>query len=178
MHKHFDKFLNVEALIRGVCPQLVVELGAGSGEHTKKLIPLCKELKARLLVISDGRSPGLEGVEWRRALSHLELRKLAAGTIDVAIIDTDHNSWTVDRELKLLMEKLGKGGLALLHDTTAFAESNGYMNHYGLGEPYLLETYQTDKRSYREAVMSFVGNGYNLLAETDQSCGAIALERS
>ena len=179
MHEHFNKYLNVEELIRRARPQLVVELGAGSGENTRQLLTLCKELDARLIVFSDGSPPSdLAGrLDWRWELSYLGVQELLEDSIDVAIIDTDHNSWTVDREIGILSTKMRPSGLVLLHDTESFAESNGYMTGYSCGERYQLEKMMEDERGYGQAVRSWIGRGFDLVRETKESAGAMALRR-
>lgn len=176
MHEHFSKYLNAEELIRQASPRLVVELGAGSGENTKQLLVLCRELKAELIVISDGMQPlDLPDVDWRWAISYLALMEFPDESIDVALIDTDHNSWTVEQELRVLQKKMRKGGLMLLHDTESFATENGHMHSYGCGAAYKLEEILQDKRGYGEVVRGWIGKGFELVRETRESAGAMAL---
>ena len=180
MHDHFNTGLNVEELIRQVGPQLVVELGAGSGLNTRQLAPLCRELGARLIVISDGKKPEvpeLAWVDWRWQISYLALKSFTEGSIDVASVDTDHNSWTVDQELGVLAEKVREGGLVVLHDTVSFALNNGYMTGYGSGDSYRIGEMLKDGRTYTEVVRSWVGRGYEVVRETEESNGAVALRR-
>jgi len=177
MYQHFDKFLNVEALVRNARPQFVLELGAGKGDNTRLLKPLCVEVGARLLTISDG--PALPGLEegFRQGISYKELETFQDGEVDVCLLDTDHNSWTVSKELELLSKKVGRGGWVLVHDTLSFSKFNGFMRSYGNGDPYRLEEYQRDTRTYRDAVVSFVGRGFALVKESICSAGAMALRR-
>jgi len=180
VHDHFNKHLDVEGLLRAARPRLVVELGAGSGLNTVLLAPLCKEFDARLIVISDGRRPeGLvEEVDWIWGISYLAMMSFDEGSIDAAIIDTDHNSWTVDQELRVLKEKMREGGLVLLHDTEAFKLNNGFMYAYGCGVRYPLEEIMREKRTYSEAVREWIGPWFEVVKETTESNGAMALRRT
>lgn len=178
MFQHFDRFLNVRELLEETRPQLVVELGAGSGNNTRKLKPWCDAHGAQIVIVSDGVRPSdLPDVDWRQRISYLELPKFEDGCIDVAIVDTDHNSWTVACELKLLTSKLRPGGLALLHDTESFFHNSGYMPSYGTGDPYPLSAMLEDTRTFTEAVRSFIGDDFILKRESRESSGAMALER-
>lgn len=172
MFQHFSKFLNVEELLRGADPSLVVELGAGSGHNTRLLLPLCHELGARLVVISDGVKPDDLDVEWVNGISYTELP--AYIDIDVAIIDTDHNAGTAALEMDVLEGCMAPDGLILAHDTVSHGTENGFMRHYGCGQPYPLEQLRADTRGYREVLLSY---SYTLTRESLDSAGAIAMRR-
>ena len=116
MHRHFDKHLNLKALIKEHQPKTVLELGANRGENTTKLIYLAEELGYELIVVSPEFPTWMQGMpdgsidikravfehdqlEWIYGVSYVELPKMDEGSIDFCILDTDHNYWTLEKEL-------------------------------------------------------------------------------
>jgi Methyltransferase domain len=101
----------------------VVEVGAFAGDLTRVLVAWATERGARIVALDpepqeslvelDRHHPELELVRETSldALRHIELP-------DVAIIDGDHNYYTVSHELRLLSDRSGGEGLPLLlfHD--------------------------------------------------------------
>jgi hypothetical protein len=102
---------------------VVVEVGAGAGAHTRPLAGFCRSHDATLHVVDP--APGFDptelgdGVVFHRRLSLDVLSDL--GPVDVALIDGDHNWYTVNNELQLLQRGARSAGrptpLAVCHDT-------------------------------------------------------------
>lgn len=101
----------------------IVEIGAEHGTMTRRLLDLLAERDGRLTSIDPQPSPGVE--ELAETHAHFELVKdlslhvLADLDADAALIDGDHNYYTVLNESKLLWEQSRRRGvpfLAIYHD--------------------------------------------------------------
>lgn len=97
----------IRPLLEAAHAEVVVEVGADTGAHTRRLAKFCRARGIRLHVIDpaprfDPSEFGdeSEGFVFHRASS---LEVLAdVGPVDVALIDGDHNWYTVTQELRLL----------------------------------------------------------------------------
>jgi hypothetical protein len=112
-------FTVVRPLLETMQPAAVVEIGAGTGVNTRKLVKFCRATSATLHVIDPAPrfEPG-DDLVFHRALSLDVLGRL--GPVDVALIDGDHNWYTVFHELKLL-QRVARGSgsptpLVVCHD--------------------------------------------------------------
>lgn len=177
MRAHFRAGLRVADLLREYEPGFVVELGAGDGGNTEQMLEIVP-----VEVISDGLCPArlepyvsMGRLTWTFYLSHLVLPEYADDSIPFAIVDTDHNYWTLDKELTLLEQKVPAGGIVCVHDTQAFKYNNGYMDHYECGVPYRVGLMMTEK-PYAQAVTDHLG-AWEVVRESKESCGAVALRR-
>jgi glycosyltransferase involved in cell wall biosynthesis len=118
--------LVIEPVFSMLKPQIVVEIGSGSGANTKNILQYCRETGA--VVHSVDPLPKYNVDEWvkdygdvlfiHRSLSLEALPEI--GAADAVLIDGDHNWYTVFNELKLI-EKLAQGHqrefpLVFLHD--------------------------------------------------------------
>jgi hypothetical protein len=104
-------------------PSSVVEVGAYAGDLTALLLEWAAESGARVSAIDPAPKKKLEelaathgNLELVRATSIEALRQLPRP--DAAIIDGDHNYYTVSQELRLIAERAEEGPLPLLlfHD--------------------------------------------------------------
>jgi hypothetical protein len=115
----------VRPILETAQPRVVVEIGAGGGRHTRKLARFSRSHGVTLHVVDP--APGFEpatltgdraGFVFHRGRSLDVLPDL--GPVDVALIDGDHNWYTVFHELQLLREKAQAARrptpLALCHD--------------------------------------------------------------
>jgi hypothetical protein len=103
-------------------PQVAVEIGAGRGAHTRLLAEFCGSHSVQLHVIDP--SPSFDpnrigqGLVFHRRLSLEVLPEI--GPVDVALIDGDHNWYTVSHELQVLQSGARSAGratpLAICHD--------------------------------------------------------------
>lgn len=118
MHKHFEKYLNVKKILTDTKPRTVVELGVGGGRNSRMLQPLCVELNARLILVSDNPNP-CEDMEWdyRQGISWEIIPTLE--NVDFAIVDTTHTGEVVQKELDALAKIMKPGAVVLAHDTTS-----------------------------------------------------------
>lgn len=96
----------------------IVEIGVDAGATTVKLLELAKELDFHLVCIDPGSSyrppddyPKLDFIA-RPSLAALKSIK----EIDCAVIDGDHNWYTLYNELQLVDKRLAPGGVIFLHD--------------------------------------------------------------
>jgi hypothetical protein len=105
-------------------PRSVVEVGAYAGDLTRLLLAWAAPSGARIVAIDPVPKQPLEdlvtenpdALELVRATSHVGLAEIELP--DVAILDGDHNYFTVAGELRIIAERAGDGPLPLLlfHD--------------------------------------------------------------
>ena len=94
MNQHFDRHLCVRDFILEHRPKLIVECGGAEGANTLKILSLQSLYPFQLITISDNASPlekGIKNFTWKRGISYQELCRFDDATIDLCIIDTDHN---------------------------------------------------------------------------------------
>ena len=136
MQGHFDAHLNLRQIILDKKPKLIVECGAGNGDLTRLLAHMKWCYPFELYSISDKRIDGIEEVEWITSISYEALKEFKDESIDLCIIDTDHNYWTLKKELNVLKEKMAEGGLVVMHDVEMFYYDTGMAMSYWNGYPY------------------------------------------
>jgi hypothetical protein len=110
-------------LLDAVAPRFVVEVGAYAGDLTRELLAWADRHGAKVAAIDPNPEPELEelarqrpDLELVRARSHDALKELSVP--DAAMIDGDHNYYTVSEELRLIAARAEPGPLPLLvlHD--------------------------------------------------------------
>lgn len=136
MQGHFDRNLNLRALILEKRPDVIVEVGAGDGACTKLLAHMKLFYDFELNVISDKVLPHIDGVKWTTGISYKELANFPDSSIGLCIIDTDHNYWTLKQELMAVSSKMEEGGLIVMHDVEEFYYDTGMGMSYWNDEPY------------------------------------------
>lgn len=137
MHNHFDQFLNLKSLILERRPKTIVECGAGDGKLTRKLSAMLDLYPCELHVISDKEVAGLDArINWINGLSYNAIKSFPDDSIDLCIIDTDHNYWTLMNEFAALFNKVREGGMVALHDVETFYHDSGMALSYWNGEDY------------------------------------------
>jgi hypothetical protein len=114
----------VRPLLDAARPSTVVEIGAARGRTTEHLAAYCREHGAELHVIDPVPQFDVDaltaagGVTVHRNLSLEVLPGLTA--VDVALVDGDHNRYTVINELRLLRRRAAQEGhltpVILCHD--------------------------------------------------------------
>jgi hypothetical protein len=109
--------------LEAISPRSVVEIGAYRGDFTRELLDWAGTAGARVTAIDPypqpemrrltEQHPELQLVEEE---SHAALSELPLA--DAIVIDGDHNHYTVNKELRLISQKAGRGPLPLLflHD--------------------------------------------------------------
>lgn len=106
MNRFWD--VAVRPVLEAVGATSVVEIGADRGQHTRRLVAWCRANGARLRVIDP--LPGFDpatiadpaagiAIDTRLSLEALD----GADPVDVALVDGDHNYYTVRRELELML---------------------------------------------------------------------------
>lgn len=137
MHNHFFQFLNLRKIILEHRPSVIVECGAGNGDNTRLLAHLLDLYPFELHVISDKKVEGLDPrIKWTVGLSYTELAKYPDDSIGLCIIDTDHNYWTLRKELEVVKDKIKEDGLIAFHDVDEFYHDTGMAMSYWNDLPY------------------------------------------
>lgn len=136
MQGHFDKHLNLRQLILDKRPKVIVECGAGEGECTRLLAHMKWSYPLTLYSITDKKIKDIVGVEWKIGISYERLKEFDDNSIDLCIIDTDHNYWTLRQELLAVMPKMTEGGLIVCHDVEEFYYDTGMGMSYWNDQPY------------------------------------------
>ena len=120
MHRFWSKV--IRPILGAARPDVVVEIGAKGGEHTRSLARYCRSHAATLHVIDPApRFEPSEFGDWVVFHKGLSLDVLPdLGPVDVALIDGDHNWYTVNNELRLLQRAARSAGrptpLVICHD--------------------------------------------------------------
>ena len=183
MHNHFDKNLNLKKWILEKRPKVIVECGSGNGELTKQLSSLLDIYDFKLFVISDRPVNDVDKrVIFKTGLSFNVLKEFQDESIDLCVIDTDHNYWTLMKEFEAVFNKMSEGGLIALHDVETFYHDTGMALKYSNGEPYPKEEIQkfSPYGSLGDAMIDFLHlkkMNYKLLHFTNQSNGAALIEK-
>jgi hypothetical protein len=144
LHRFWPKV--IRPILEAARPDLVVEVGAGAGAHTRQLVGFCRSHGITIHVIDP--APRFEPAELddetdgfifqkRRSLEALP----DLGAVDVALIDGDHNWYTVSRELELLQRTAHSAGrptpLALCHDVCwPYGRRDAYYDPATIPEEY------------------------------------------
>lgn len=136
MKGHFDQHLKLRDLILEKKPGIIVECGAGNGDCTKLMAHMHPLYPFSLYSITDKALPEIPGVEWKIGLSYKRLKEFDDKSIDLCILDTDHNYWTLRQELEVLRAKMKEGGLVVMHDVEEFYHNTGMGMSYWNDEPY------------------------------------------
>lgn len=159
MFNHYGEGLNVRALLEEAQPPWILELGIGACRNTELLLKHAPVLAVSdnlpivtlPYVLWDGRWPFTPGLNFVQDISYRFLAGFPS-CIYFAIVDTDHNSWTLSRELRALAPRMTPDGIVCVHDTETFAESNGFQERYRNNTPYPHESVLTDQRPYAAAL--------------------------
>ena len=135
-------------ILKALKPEIIVEVGSYRGDNTKLLWDFCKKHSIMLHIIDPAPSFSKEDIcganETKGVFLHkkLSLDALPAiQNIDVALIDGDHNWYTVYHELKTLIEraKIDKTPfpLVLFHDVAwPYARRDLYYNPETIPEEF------------------------------------------
>lgn len=110
----------IRPLLEACEPSVVVEVGAAAGAHTRRLAPWCEEHAATLHVVDPAPRFDHESAPWARSVIFHRDQSLAVlehiGPVDVALLDGDHNWYTVIHELRSLANTARQPPLILCHD--------------------------------------------------------------
>lgn len=160
MHNHFDQFLDLKNVILTEKPSVIVECGAGEGDCTRKIASLMDEVGFGFTVVTDHAISGFDPrINFVFGVSYREIPKFADNSVDLCVIDTDHNYWTLFQELGALHTKLKENGLIALHDVGTFYHNTGMAESYSDGSEYPrkdIEEYGRRLGGLGDAVIDFL----------------------
>jgi hypothetical protein len=124
MQRFWDRY--IKPIFETMQPKCVLEIGADAGWNTRHILAYCRATGARAQIIDPSPAAALTAVlaEYPQEHTYHRLRSVnAIGALqppDIALIDGDHNWWTVYRELELLYalarEQKAAPPVVLLHD--------------------------------------------------------------
>jgi cephalosporin hydroxylase len=183
LHNHFFQHLNLRQIILEHRPKLIVECGAGNGDNTVLLAHLMDSYPFTLNVISDKKVEKLDPrINWKIGLSYKELAKYPDNSIGMCIIDTDHNYWTLAKELEAVKDKMVEGGLIAFHDVEEFYHNTGLAMSYWNGEPYPEEEIKACAKmgGIGDALLKFLvqyNTDYKLLYWVKEKFGAAVIQK-
>jgi len=183
LQEHFDNFLNLRQLILDRKPKTILECGAGNGDLTRLLSHLQLMYSFDLSVISDKEVEGLDSsIEWMTGVSYRVIPTLSDNSLEMCIIDTDHNYWTLRQELEGLIPKMKEGGLVVMHDVEEFYYDTGMGLSYWDGSFYPEEEIKSKTRlggtglSLIDFIHDFRGT-FKLVRFIPESNGAAVIEK-
>jgi hypothetical protein len=144
LHRFWPKV--IRPILEAADPDVVVEVGAGAGAHTRRLSRFCRSRGIALHVIDPAPrfDPSAFGGEEDGFAFH-EGRSLDVlpemGPVDVALVDGDHNWYTVNQELHTLQRTARSAGraapLVLCHDVCwPYGRRDGYYDPAAIPEAY------------------------------------------
>lgn len=188
MLSHWEAGIKVKELIIEEDPYVVMELGAGSGRTTLELLALGKKCIYELITVNDNwpadiaESLRLSGVTVIEGISYLELAKMPNQSVDIFLIDTDHNGWTLDQELEQCERVSTKGGIVIMHDTETYGKNQGEMGD-GYGKNCKVK-YPADKiHAFPEGMIDVIERRvregkWEIIRRSAENHGAIAMRRT
>lgn len=113
MNRFWD--VTIRPLLDLVQARTIVEIGAASAEHSRLIAAWCREHDARVTVIDP--APRFDPAEIHDPQAGIVLDRRTSlqalpdlGACDVALVDGDHNHYTVLRELRLLVAAARREG--------------------------------------------------------------------
>ena len=159
MFNHYREGLDIRALLAEANPLWILELGIGACRNTQLLLEHAPVLAVsdNLPIVTlpyqlwDGCWPLPSGLSFVQDISYLFLEGFPS-FIYFAIVDTDHNSWTLSRELQALSPSMPRGSVVCVHDTEAFATTNGFAERYLNNARYPSNAIHADERPYTAAL--------------------------
>ena len=128
--------MNLRQIILDRKPKTIVECGAGEGALTRLIAYMQLMYPFKFYCISDKELDDIQDVNWITGISYEALKDFKDGQIDLCIIDTDHNYWTLRKELDVLIPKMAEGGWVVMHDVEEFYYNTGMGMSYWDGSPY------------------------------------------
>jgi hypothetical protein len=144
LHRFWPKV--IRPILEAAQPDLVVEVGAGAGAHTRRLAKFCHSHTIPLRVIDP--APRFEPSELGDEAGDFVFHKQRSldvlpdlGPVDVALIDGDHNWYTVNHELQVLQRTAWSADrptpLALCHDVCwPYGRRDGYYDPTAIPAQY------------------------------------------
>jgi predicted O-methyltransferase YrrM len=196
MNDHWAEGVCIKDLLDRYKPSTVLELGASAGSCTIKLLRHAYNMNYELVTVDDGppnrrvlellkyygdsrRGEGGQPMnyKWVRGISYVEVGKLKPSSVDFCLIDTDHNAWTVNKEIEELTPIMSARSILAFHDTEINRFNNGVYERYKTNHDYPRDEIAADTRTYTEAVVSGMEDGWDLLCKSPENAGAMVFQR-
>lgn len=160
----------IEPLAQELRPRTIVEIGSDEGAGTEKLLAFCRRTGAHLHVVDPKPAYDAQILieRWSGVLTYHLATSLDAlpsiGAVDLALIDGDHNWYTVRHELELLHAAAAAAGvsfpLTFLHDVGwPYGRRDLYYNPETVPAPQRQPYANGGLRPGRSALIA--GGGYN-----------------
>jgi cephalosporin hydroxylase len=191
MKRHFDTNINVKDLILKYRPRTILELGALFGENTVQILSLREIYPFKMITITDGNirqafkevhiASKYDDYIWIEGISYKEIPILLDKTLEFALIDTDHNYWTLKKELEALKPKFGNKVIIVMHDTNGLDGMNPTKT-YKCKVDYPADEIQKcmDKDlKITDAIKEFLDENqdFRMLRHSTESNGAVAIAK-
>ena len=150
--------LALHPLVEATSPSRILEIGAESGENTRRLLSWASEHGA--VVESIDPDPRFSVTEWQERFSpHLVFHRQLSlealpeiDAVDLALIDGDHNWYTVINELRLI-DRGEFGPVVALHDVDwPYGRRDLYYQPHTIPEEYRQEYAQAPIRPGQEGL--------------------------
>jgi hypothetical protein len=112
MTRFWERF--IKPMIETVKARTLLEIGADFGWNTRNILDYCRRTGAHVDVVDPAPRPELQGVlaQYDEEFTYFPMKSVDAipviSTPDVALIDGDHNWYTVFTELTLLFERASR----------------------------------------------------------------------
>lgn len=182
MKHHWNQHANIRKWLYKIQPKHVLEVGALNGENTENLKSLMSDIGYKLTVLSDDADIKDDGVTHIRGVSYREIDKMPDESVDFCILDTDHNYWTMMKELVALKRVMKANGIIMLHDVDYYYYDNGISDSYADGSEYPLKDIEEHCKhgGMGNAVidaLSVMKTDYRLLLWVPEECGCAVLQR-
>lgn len=183
MTKHWTQYANIRKWLYKSQPKTVVEIGALDGENTKNLASLIPDIGYKLTVLSDDVENKLDGVDYIKGVSYKEIPKFEDNSIDFAIIDTDHNYWTLMQELIAIHPKMKEDGIIVMHDVDYYYYNSGESTFYADGSEYPLSEIEQFRKEFGgmgHALIDFLSQmkrSYKLELWVPEECGVAIIRK-
>ena len=213
MFNQFYNGIKVKNIIDVIKPKLIVEIGIGNGENVMIILSYLAKNGNNYKLVSISESPTcpiqkiplffndnffyLSGISYN-VLNNKRLPNFPS--IDICIIDSDHNYYTLKKELASLYPLLSNRSVIIMHDMAKHGnldghhfinlneKSNSTFEIHGLrtgaylnGEPYPFnDIFGTLDIPMMKAVEEFISehNDFRLTYHTEEMCGITILGRN
>ncbi len=215
MKKHFYSYTNVSSIIDRVKPKIIMEIGCGAYENVMCLLTyLYKEgndyhvvgitdnaLELRIPTYMQERFLVIQGISYEVLSIYNAFMKATKEEfrkpVDIAILDSDHNYYTVSKELEALYPHLSPACVLIFHDTNNYEEAGlsqlkfenihpvsnstyqatGYADGFVYPKEKIMETLHL---GIVDAIKEFVAKHpeFSISYTTKESCGVYVIERN
>jgi len=197
MQGHFLEHLKVKDLLLSHPPAHILELGALEAWNTVQLLSLRADIPGlRVTTVTDDiptkTKPSDPYLTWIWGVSWIEMERMPDKSFGAVIIDTDHNYYTLNRELGHCDRLLADPGWIMMHDTVTYGTVNGKFGYahteptsnkfFRCGVPYPIEAIEAEEakgKGMLDAIREFLDAhpAFAVVRESREHHGAMALRR-